>query len=135
MYSNRKTARNTDGTITDSGLTESPRPNKDKALKGEHGRIDEWAQIEPDGRYSFNYLDVGNYGKERWTSRSYVTGEQLDHAIAQLQALRAGQIATTRLPVEAPAPTVTEAPAAAPTEATAPTATAEPIEDTAPTQA
>ncbi len=112
MFSLRKTTRTTtvvDGkeveTVVDSGLTASPRPDTGKALKGERGRIEEWAQAEADGRYSFNYLDVGNYGKDRWASKGYLTADELDAAIAKLQALRNGEIATTRLePEPAPAP-------------------------------
>ena len=110
MFNFRKTSKTPEGNIVDSGLTESPRPDNGKALKGERGRIEQWVQAEKDGRFSFNYVDVGNYGKERWTSKAYCTRDELLAIVDQLTALAGGDVTTTRLPTEEPA-----------AEATAPT--------------
>lgn len=115
MFNLRKTHRDENDNVTDSGLTLSPRPNKEKSLKGENGRLEQWAELTSDGRYSFHFLDVGNYGKERWAAQGFLSREELGELIGQLQSLYDGTVTTTRVPTEtapetsAPASTAAEA--------------------------
>ena len=77
--------------------------------RGTRGRVDFQATTNSDGTYSVEFVDYGNYGKNRWDAKVVIPAEELKSMISLLQKLSRGDLAST-LP-EFVAPVAEEAPA------------------------
>ena len=73
-----------------------------EAKKGNKGRVDLFAQQNPDGTFSVRCVDVGNYGRVRSWTEVPVTREDLEDMAEKLHALAVGLLVTTEAPREEP---------------------------------
>jgi hypothetical protein len=94
MITAKKTVKDAQGNIHESGLTRS---SAGEAKKGEKGKIEFWLQRESADSFSSNFLDTGNYGKDRWSGAAIKPISDLDRVIQLLCDFRDGKIDSTRV--------------------------------------